>query len=98
MKLGFQLLLEEPIGNGLHWVQLGFPQQSTTIALVEWLQEMPAGSLQGLILESEDLERDLNDLRNKGIDIARVDDSPRGKIATLIDPDGNGLLLHQNKK
>lgn len=83
--------------RGLVWVQLGLPDHSTTITLVEWYKNMPAGSMQGLILETEDIEQEILELQKKGIEIAAIDETAWGKFATVMDPDGNGLLLHQNK-
>lgn len=98
LKLGFEVIAESPYGNGSHWIQLGIPDQVTSITLVNrWpLKAMPAGSLQGLFLETDDLDREVKELKMKGVDILRVDHSPLGKLAWLTDPDGNGITLHEH--
>ena len=59
MRLGFRLLDETPMGNGSSWIQLGLEGCSTTITLVTWFSRMPPGSVQGLVLGTDDLEADL---------------------------------------
>jgi catechol 2,3-dioxygenase-like lactoylglutathione lyase family enzyme len=86
MKLGFELIVEAPMGNGETWVQLGLPGQSTSISLMNF---------QSLILETEDMEKETRELKTKGIESEKIDDTPWGKFAQLKDPDGNALTLHQ---
>lgn len=109
LKLGFQVLVEAPMGNGQTWVQLGLPNQATSISLVSWWPykeiEMSVGSLQGIILETDDIEKEVQELKTKGIEVVKIgpkglepgkiDSTPWGKFAHLIDPDGNGLSIHQ---
>lgn len=109
LKLGFQVLVEAPMGNGQTWVQLGLPNQATSISLVSWWPykevEMSVGSLQGIILETDDIEKEVQELKTKGIEVVKIgpkglelgkiDNTPWGKFAHLIDPDGNGLSIHQ---
>ncbi|MCP9967151.1 hypothetical protein LUX57_20210 [Actinomadura madurae] len=54
---------------------------------------MPAGSVQGLILETSDLDADCARLRSAGVDVDGPQDLPWGRQATLTDPDGNGIVL-----
>lgn len=86
MNLGFQIIVEAPMGNGQTWVQLGLPNQSTSISLMDF---------QGIILETEDIEKEIRELKTKGIEAGKIDDTPWGKFSQLKDLDGNGLTLHQ---
>jgi len=86
MKLGFQIIVEAPMGNGETWVQLGLSGQTTSIALM---------SFSGVICETDDIEKEIVELKSKGIETSQIDDTPWGKFARLKDPDGNGLTLHQ---
>ncbi len=111
LKLGFELLVEAPMGNGQTWLQMGLPGQVTTIALVSWWPyrevEMKAGTLHGLILETDDIEADVRRFIAKGVfagkrgphcfDAATINDTPLGKFVHFTDPDGNGINLHQFK-
>lgn len=86
MKLGFQIIVESPMGNGQTWVQLGIPGQPTSLALMNF---------QSVLLETDDIEKEIRELKTKGVEVGKVDDTPWGKFAQLKDPDGNGLTLHQ---
>ncbi len=101
VKLGFSIIAEAPFDNGSTWIQLGFPNQLTTITLVNWWPfhetKMPAGSLHGIFLETENMEKEIHELNKKGIEARIIDDTPMGKFAHVLDPDGNALVIHQNK-
>lgn len=86
LKLGFELIVEAPMGNGETWVQLGLPGQTTSISLMNF---------QTVILETEDMEKEIRDLKSKGIEVGKIDDTPWGKFSQLKDPDGNNITLHQ---
>ncbi len=95
------MIAEAPFGNGEKWVQLGFPNESTTITLVNWWPfqktKMRAGTLHGIFLETENMEIEIHELRKKGIEARIIDDTALGKFAHVLDPDGNALVIHQNK-
>lgn len=95
LKIGFELINETPMGNGSTWVQLGLPGQATSITLVNWFAQMPAGSMHGLVLHSEDIQKEVSELKAKGVEVKDIDDTPWGKFATFFDPDGNSLVLRQ---
>ena len=56
--LGFELVREQPMGPGRQWVQVRPRGAETAITLVTWFDEMPAGSVRGLVLETDDLDGD----------------------------------------
>jgi len=95
LKIGFQLIAEAPMGDGNTWVQLGLPGQATSISLVNWFPKSPAGTLQGLVLKTDDIKKEVDGLKSKGVDVQPIDDTPWGKFASFNDPDGNGLILRQ---
>lgn len=86
LKLGFQLIAEAPSEHGETWIQLGLPGQTTSISLAKF---------HGIILETDDIENKIEELKAKGIAVEKTNDTPWGKFAWLKDPDGNGLCLHQ---
>ncbi|MXV49906.1 glyoxalase [Pedobacter sp. HMF7647] len=94
-KIGFNLIVEAPIGDGNNWVQLGLPDQKTSITLVNWFSQMPAGSMHGLVLKSDDIKKEVAELKAKGVNVKDIDPTPWGKFATFHDPDGNSMTLHQ---
>ena len=55
---------------------------------------MPAGSAKGTVLETDDLQGDLETLRSRGVEIeAEIQEMPWGRFVTFDDPDGNGIVL-----
>jgi len=86
MKLGFQVVIEAPADHGQTWIQLALPNQSTSIAIM---------AFHGVILETDDIEKEIQVLNEKGIEVGKIDDQPWGRFAWLKDADGNGLCLHQ---
>ena len=94
LKLGFSLMVEAPFEGGANWIQMGLPGGGTSITLVNWFQEMPAGSVRGLVLKSEDLDKEIEELTARGITVGPADKTPWGRFASITDPDGNVLSLH----
>ncbi len=86
LDLGFQLIAEAPSKHGETWIQLGLPGQTTTISLAK---------CQGIIFDTEDIEKEIAVLNTKNITTGKIDDTPWGRFAWLKDPDGNSLCLHQ---
>jgi len=95
LKVGFQVIIEAPMGNGQNWVQLGFPGAETSITLVTWFDKMKAGSLHGLVIYSANIVNDIKDLSSKGIKMSEIQDTPWGKFSHFSDPDGNSWMLHE---
>jgi predicted enzyme related to lactoylglutathione lyase len=86
MKLGFQVVVEAPADHGQTWIQLALPNQPTSIAIM---------AFHGIIMETDDIEKEIEALKEKGIEVGKIDNQPWGRFAWLKDLDGNGLCLHQ---
>jgi catechol 2,3-dioxygenase-like lactoylglutathione lyase family enzyme len=86
LKLGFHVILEVPDAHGGTWLQLGLPNSSVTISLAK---------VRGIICETDNVEKNIDELKSKGIEIGKIDATPWGKFAWLKDLDGNELCLHQ---
>lgn len=95
LKLGFELIVDNSMGNGQRWVQLGFPGTQTSITLVTWFNNMPPGCINGLVITLDDLDAEIKALADKGITAGTIDKTPWGRFAAVTDPDGNRLSLHQ---
>ena len=93
--LGFELVRESPMGPGMNWIQLAPRGHSVTIALVTWFDQMKPGGLQGVMLNTDDINAEHARLRNLGLDIGEVAEQPWGRYAMFADPDGNGWVLRQ---
>jgi len=86
LQLGFEVLVEAPAPHGETWIQMGLPGDTTSISL---------SNFQGIIYETADIEKEIAQLKKKGIEVGKIDDLPWGRFAWLKDLDGNGLCLHQ---
>jgi catechol 2,3-dioxygenase-like lactoylglutathione lyase family enzyme len=95
-KLGFELIREDDSVPGIRWVQVGPKVGDTALTLVTWFDTMPAGSLRGLVIGSDDLQADYERLTANGVPF---DSAPtRESYATEAvchDPDGNMIVLQQ---
>jgi catechol 2,3-dioxygenase-like lactoylglutathione lyase family enzyme len=95
LNLGFELIVEAPFEGGQQWVQLGFPGSAVSITLVTWFDNMPAGCINGLVIKTDNLANEIQELSARGISAGKIDQTPWGKFASVIDPDGNRLSLHE---
>jgi predicted enzyme related to lactoylglutathione lyase len=90
--LGFEVVIDQAAGP-IRWLQLAPKGADTNVVLANHLPGVPPGSLQGLMLETSDLDADCERLRRAGVDVDGPQDLPWGRQATLTDPDGNGIVL-----
>lgn len=95
-KLGFEVVRDNPMGDGNRWVELKPPHAETSITLVTWFEDMPPGSLDGMVLETGDLSEEHRQLVDRGLKISEIDEAPWGRFATFMDPDGNGWVLQES--
>jgi len=92
--LGFELISDVQMGPGMRWLQVGLPGSATSITLVTWFPTMPAGSVKGIVLETDDLEGDIAVLKSRGVLIeGEIQEMPWGRFVAFDDPDGNGIAL-----
>lgn len=86
LKLGFQLIAEAPAHHGETWIQLGLPNGNASISLANF---------HGIICDTDDIEREIQQLKPKGIEFGKIDNTPWGRFAWVKDLDGNSLCLRQ---
>ena len=92
--LGMELVREMPMGPGQRWVQVRPKGADTSITLVTWFESMPAGSLTGVVLETDDLDAEVARLAALGVDMdAPVRNQAWGSSVVIRDPDGNRLVV-----
>ena len=94
--LGFEERFDGPFGEGMRWVELAPPGSQATIALVTWFDQMPPGSVTGLVLDTPDARSAYKALGERGVEFTgEVREDPWGISASFVDPDGNGWVLMQ---
>jgi catechol 2,3-dioxygenase-like lactoylglutathione lyase family enzyme len=86
LKAGFNVVAEAPGAHNDTWIQMGLPDGSASISLA---------SFQGIICETEDIEKEIATLVKNGITVGEIDTTPWGKFAWFKDPDGNSLCLRE---
>jgi len=100
-KLGFEKRVDYPGPEG-RFLTLGF--QGQDVELILWkgttvpVKDVAGASNPGLIfIESNDLRKDFEVLRSKGIKFVEPDpvDYPFGVRITALDPEGNRVELRQ---
>ena len=96
--LGFELVSDQPapMGPNARWIEVRAGKTGPTVVLANWFPVAP-GSVQGLMLESSDLERDCDVLRSQGRAVRGPNATPWGRQANVTDPDGNGLVLVESR-
>jgi catechol 2,3-dioxygenase-like lactoylglutathione lyase family enzyme len=94
--LGFEVVADNAMGPTQRWVQVRPRGAQTAITLVTWFDTMQPGSSKGTVIESDDLDGDVERLRGLGVTIeGDIQQAPWGRFVTFDDPDGNGLVLQE---
>lgn len=91
--LGFEVRGDLAMGES-RWLEVVPKSGGSAIVLHPPFPGMTAGSSQGVILDTTDLDADVAALRAGGVVVEGPTDLPWGRQATFADPDGNGYVLH----
>jgi catechol 2,3-dioxygenase-like lactoylglutathione lyase family enzyme len=97
--LGFQKMVDVPMGEAGRWVEVALPGTATTIALAPPPPGQQAGGNQtGIFLDTSEVDADHAALKAAGVDVdeqvTRWGD-PVPPMFWLRDPDGNALGVVQ---
>jgi catechol 2,3-dioxygenase-like lactoylglutathione lyase family enzyme len=94
--LGFEVKTDAEFGAEMRWLELEPPGGGPSITLVTWFDDMPPGSLQGVVLGTDDIVADHDRLTERGIEFTGPPAAqPWGTFASFNDPDGNSWVLVQ---
>jgi catechol 2,3-dioxygenase-like lactoylglutathione lyase family enzyme len=98
-KLGFEKVVDVPMGPDMRWVEVALPGAPTTIALAPPPPGRDAGGAEtGIILDTTDVDGDHTRLKDEGVDVdeevSRFGD-PVPPMFWLRDPDRNSLAIVQ---
>ncbi|PSV24019.1 MULTISPECIES: VOC family protein [unclassified Photobacterium] len=91
--LGFELIRDHCSNNKKRWLQLAPRGAETTISLVTPFGGMEAGTVQGLVVQTDDIQLTHKELKQRGVLLSSIVNLVGGKFATFNDPDGNGWVL-----
>ena len=96
--LGLELRQEAPFGDGMRWIEVAPEGSTASLTLVTWFESMPPGSLQGLVVATDDIRPTHEELVAKGVPFdSPPTEMPGGTQAVFRDPDGNGLVLWERQ-
>ncbi|MCQ1056466.1 VOC family protein [Photobacterium sp. ZSDE20] len=91
--LGFELIRDHQADKHKRWIQLAPKGAETTISLVMPFGGMKAGSVQGLVVQTDDIHSTYDELSSRGVSLSEIVTLIGGRFATFADPDGNGWVL-----
>lgn len=92
-KLGFEVRMDAPFGEGLRWIEMAPVGATTSIAIAPTPEGNPIGVDTGIRLSTGDAQADHAALQAAGVDVdAEVQPYPV-PMFTFRDPDGNTLYI-----
>ena len=80
---GVEKYNEAPVGNGYF-----------SLMAAEWIGRDP-GSASGVVFEVDDIEAAAKTLRDRGVAVEDIYETPVCKVTSFADPEGNKVSLHQ---
>ncbi len=96
-KLGFEKVVDVPMGEAMRWVEVALPGAPTTIALAPPPEGQQAGGSQtGICLDTSDVDADHAALKAAGVDVDEEVARWGGPVPPMFwlrDPDGNALII-----
>ena len=97
--LGFEKVVDVPMGPGMRWVEVAIPGTPTTIALAPPPEGKTAGGGDtGICLDTSDVDADHATLKAAGVDVDGEVTRFGGPVPPMFwmrDPDGNALIVVQ---
>jgi catechol 2,3-dioxygenase-like lactoylglutathione lyase family enzyme len=98
-KLGFEKVVDVPMGEDMRWVEVAIAGTPTTIALAPPPQgETAVGGQTGICLDTSDVDADHAALKAAGVDVDEQVTRWGGPVPPMFwlrDPDGNSLIVVQ---
>ena len=95
--LGFEKVVDVPMGPDMRWVEVAVPGAVTTIALAPPPEGQQAGGSQtGICLDTRDVDADHAALQAAGVDVDEEVSRWGGPVPPMFwlrDPDGNSLIV-----
>jgi catechol 2,3-dioxygenase-like lactoylglutathione lyase family enzyme len=99
-KLGFEKRTDEPMGDGMRWIEVAPLGATTRIVLSRATAEWGAdrlGQFTGIVFEPDDIDRTFRELSAKGVEFTEppTDQPWGGRQALFKDQDGNVFVIVQ---
>ena len=93
--LGFQVVQDAPLANGVRWIEVALPGAETRLALFTPPgMEDRIGTFSNIIFTCPDVRATCAELRARGVTfLQEPTEQPWGIMAQFLDPDGNRFVL-----
>lgn len=92
-KIGFNADHDHVVSEDIRFVQLTPPGSACSIAIGKGLTDSEPGSIKGLQVVVDDIEKAHDHLAAAGVDVSDVDVQAWGHFVYFNDPDGNGWAV-----
>ena len=96
--LGFRVAGEGTIHGDRTYILMTPPAGTAGIVLMRESSKMPAGTAQGTILQTLDVENERNKLARRGLDVGEITEAEWGRFVSFADPDGNAWLIAEARR
>ena len=96
--LGFRVAANGTIHGDRQYILMQPPGGTTGVSLMAESAQMPAGSAQGTIMQTLDVENECAKLARRGLAISEITDAEWARFATFTDIDGNGWLIAEPRR
>jgi len=94
--LGARLVSDVTMSPTMRWVELAFGEGFPHLTLVTWFDSYPPGVLTGTVLETSNLEEDLERFDANGVEHGPIETAPWGRFTTFKDLDGNSWIVQES--
>jgi catechol 2,3-dioxygenase-like lactoylglutathione lyase family enzyme len=94
-KVGFHLDHDQRVNEQLRFVQLTPPGSACSIAFGEGIPAGEPGSVKGLQMVVSDAHAARQELIDRGLDVAEVEEQAWGTFIYFSDPDGNAWAVQE---
>ncbi|HSE96928.1 MAG TPA: VOC family protein [Blastocatellia bacterium] len=94
-KLGFELITDQPFGDGRRWIEVRPPGAETKVVLfTPDGEEDRIGTFSNIVFSTEDVRKTYEELKERGVEFTTPPtDQPWGVYAQFVDSEGNKFIL-----
>ena len=94
-QVGFHADVDVRVDDNTRFVQLTPPGSACSIAFGEGITAATPGSVEGLQVVVEDVEKARRQLADSGVAVSEISEFPWGSFVWFSDPDGNKWAVQQ---
>jgi catechol 2,3-dioxygenase-like lactoylglutathione lyase family enzyme len=94
-QVGFNADHDHTVDENMRFVQLTPPGSACSIAIGKGVTTAQPGSVEGLQVVVDDVQKVHDELAGRGVDVSDVQTFPWGSFVFFTDPDGNGWAVQQ---